>query len=114
MSWWESQRQRIPERPELEKELVRLCHQSARKMGVYLEVAGQRMAKGSGTTVGFPDAFLYCSGKCLPIEFKAEKGRLSPGQVLAQHKRMDQRVHTWVIRKVEDFEELVNMCRRTA
>ena len=112
MSWWESQR--VPDRPDLEKDLVRACHKSAQSMGAYLEVAGQRMAKGSGTTVGFPDAFLYCSGKCLPIEFKTEKGRLSPGQALAQHKRMDQKVHTWVIRDVEAFEELINMCRRTA
>jgi hypothetical protein len=95
-----------------EKQLVSECLKVARAMNAYLEVAGQHRADGSGTTVGLPDAFLYCAGKCQPVEFKTPKGKLSPGQVLAQWKRADQHVHTWVIRSTAEFVDLVNGCRR--
>lgn len=95
-----------------EADLVNECRKLAAAMGAYLEVVGQRRAKGSGTTIGAPDAFLYASGKCLPCEFKRRDGRLSAGQALAQHKRMDQHVHTWIIRSTDEFISLVNAARR--
>jgi hypothetical protein len=97
-----------------EKQLVSDCQQTARAMNAYLEVAGQRDARGSGSTIGLPDAFLYCAGKCLPVEFKAQKGRLSPGQTLAQHRRADQHVHTFIVRTVAEFVDLINGARRFA
>lgn len=112
MSWW-GETSGDPGFEQSEKELVTACHKLAQKMNVYLEVAGQRMARGSGTTVGFPDAFAYVSGKCLPIEFKTKEGRLSPGQALAQNKRADQNVRTWIVRSTKDFIALVNEARRT-
>lgn len=95
-----------------EKELVAEVAKIAKAMNVYLEFAGQLKARGSGSTIGLPDCFAYVSGKVIPIEFKTKTGRLSPGQALAQHKRMDQHVFTWVIRDANTFIELINMVRR--
>lgn len=97
-----------------EKQLVADCLAAAKAMNAYVEVAGQRDARGSGSTIGLPDAFLYCAGKCLPVEFKTPKGRLSPGQTLAQHKRADQHVHTFIVRTVAEFCDLINGARRFA
>ena len=98
----------------LEKEIVAQCMEVVEKMGAFMELAGQYRADGSGSSVGFPDGFLYCAGKCLPVEFKTRTGRLSPKQIEAQHKRLDQGVHTWVIRDRMQLVDLINWCRRTA
>lgn len=95
-----------------EKRLVSDCLAAAKAMNCYVEVAGQRNARGSGSTIGLPDAFLYCAGKCLPVEFKSPTGRLSPGQTLAQHKRADQHVHTFIVRSVAELIDIVNAARR--
>jgi len=113
MSWW-GDAAGAPTLGHSEKELVAECKKIAAAMNAYLELAGQLKARGSGSTVGLPDGFLYCARKCLPIEFKTEKGRLSAAQAGAQHRRMEQGVHTWIIRKPEEFIDLVNLCRRTA
>jgi hypothetical protein len=92
----------------LEKEIVAQCMEVVEKMGAFMELAGQYRADGSGSSVGFPDAFLYCAGKCLPVEFKTRTGRLSPGQVKASEKRLDQHVHTWIIRDRMELKDLIN------
>lgn len=98
---------------ELEADLVNRCREDAEAMGVYLEVAGQRKAKGSGTTVGFPDAILYAAGHVVPVEFKrAADGRISAGQAAAMLKRERQGVATRVIRTEQEFVAIVNACRK--
>ena len=101
-----------PPKLELEADLVNRCREDAKAMGVYLEVAGQRKAKGSGTTVGFPDAILYAAGHVVPVEFKrAADGRISAGQAAAMLKRERQGVATRVIRTEDEFVKLVNHLR---
>ena len=52
-----------------ERDLVAECCNLAEAMGANLEVCGQRNLKGSGTTMGAPDATLFASGWTVPIEF---------------------------------------------
>jgi len=102
-------------KPELEADLVSRCREDAEAMGVYLEVAGQRKAKGSGTTVGFPDAILYACGHVVPVEFKRfEGGRISQAQAAAIIRRERQGIATRIIRTEDEFVALVNRCRGTA
>lgn len=102
-------------KPELEADLVNRCREDAEAMDVYLEVAGQRKAKGSGTTIGFPDAILYASGHVVPVEFKRfEDGRISKAQAAAILKRERQGIATRIIRTEDEFVALVNRCRGTA
>lgn len=104
-----------PPKPELESDLVSRCREDAEAMGVYLEVIGQRKAKGSGTTVGAPDAILYAAGHVVPVEFKRFKdGRISVAQAAAMVRRERQRVATHVIRTEAEFVALVNACRKEA
>ncbi len=96
-----------------EADLVNRCREDAEAMGVYLEVIGQRKAKGSGTTTGAPDAILYSSRHVVPIEFKRfEDGRVSLAQAAAMLKRERQGVATHVIRTEAEFVALVNWTRR--
>ena len=53
----------------LERDLVAECCDFAAQVNAHLEVSGQRNAKGSGTTVGAPDATLY-QGEVSPSEWK--------------------------------------------
>jgi hypothetical protein len=96
----------------LEKELISQCKKAARAMGGFLCNVGQLRSRGSGTTVGFPDLVLICSGKVLLIEAKLPRGRLSEGQNGFIAKAADQHVTVHVITSVEEFIELVNACRR--
>ena len=100
-----------------EKELVAACRDvlnySDPPLG-YLEVIGQRRARGSGTSVGAPDAILYCAGQVAVIEFKRPDGRLSSVQETARRIRAEYGVETHVIRDLTAFVELVNTMRRQA
>ena len=101
-----------PPKLELEADLVNRCREDAEAMGVYLEVAGQRKAKGSGTTVGFPDAILYACGHVVPVEFKRfTDGRISQAQAAAIIRRERQGVATRVVRTEDEFVKLVNHLR---
>jgi len=103
-----------PERATLEKHLVDRCREIAGAMAAYLEVISQRKGgRGSGTSLGAPDAILYCAGHVRIIEFKrAKDGRLSVVQAAAIERRRLQYVETAVIRDEGEFIELVNKCRR--
>ena len=103
---------------ERESDLVAECFRSAEAMNAYLMCVGQRKAKGSGTTVGYPDLTLVCAGKVVLIECKRERtalgrrGELTLGQIAVMEKCAEQNVHVFAIRTVEEFEGIVNACRR--
>jgi hypothetical protein len=90
-----------------EATLVNHCRQLVRDFGGYLEMVGQRRAKGSGTTVGFPDAVLYRRGNVYLIEFKSDTGRLSRAQELAIMCRAAEGVPTYVVNCEQDFADLL-------
>lgn len=102
----------------LERDLVQECREIAKAMNAYLLEVGQRRAKGSGTTVGFPDLVLVCSGKVQFIEVKRPKtadhpqGYVSLGQQAVIERCADQGVTVHVLHCAEQFIEIVNSCRR--
>ena len=98
--------------PELERDLVDLCKVAAKAMGAYVELISQRGGKNSGTTKGAPDCFLYVAGRCIPIEFKTRTGRLSVQQIADKQRRWEHGVHTFIIRNLDEFVDVVNMARR--
>ena len=95
--------------PDLESTLVLNCQRLLRDYcgSAYMEVIGQRKAKGSGTTVGAPDAVLYRKGQVFIIEFKSRTGRLSRGQELAIHCRWAELVPTYVVSTEQEFADLL-------
>jgi hypothetical protein len=96
-----------------ERDLVAECCKIASVAGVYLELVGQRRAKGSGSTIGFPDGVLYCNGRAALIEFKRiEGGRLSRAQQIAMQLREEQGVKTHVVRTAQEFADIIAWCRR--
>lgn len=101
-----------------ERELVAECQNVAKAMNAYLMTVGQVRAKGSGTTVGFPDLVLVCSGRVELIEVKRPKtaehphGYLTLGQEAVIAKCDDQHVVVHVIDSVAGFVEVVKNCRR--
>jgi hypothetical protein len=110
---------KAPDRvPELERDLVAAIQQRAKDMGAVVLVVGQRRAKGSGTTPGYPDVTLVCCGHVVLIEVKREKSDGTPGGCLNTAQRgvvmqcLDQHVTVYCIDTVEQFTELVNECRR--
>ncbi len=102
-----------------ESDLVKACHKSAIAMGAYLMQSSQRSAKGSGTTIGYPDLTLVCAGKVRLIEVKRPKtadhpkGYVTMGQQAVIEKCAEQSVVVHVIDSIGQFENLVNGCRRT-
>lgn len=102
----------------LERDLVDDCRDVAKHMGAFLAEVGQRRAKGSGTTLGFPDLVLICAGCVKLIELKRTKdadnpeGRLNLGQQVFMERAAEQGVTVSVVDRLEDFVELVNECRR--
>lgn len=102
-----------------ERDLVRECQIMAAALNVYVEVVGQRKAKGSGTTVGVADMLVYCAGQVLPVELKRAKhhdgtpaGTLSIGQIVAMERRQEAGVRTAVVTTVEEFVAVVNGMRK--
>ena len=104
-------------RPERESDLVAACRDvlnyTEPPLG-YLEVIGQRRARGAGNSLGAPDAILYCAGQIAVIEFKRPDGRLSDVQQTALRIRAEYGVQTHVIRDLTEFVALVNRLRRRA
>ena len=102
----------------LEKELVRECQEVAKALNAFLAVVGQRKAKGSGSTPGFPDLVLLCNGEVVLIEVKRPatadhpKGYLSLGQSAFLAGADEQGVTVHVVDTVEQFTSLINWCRR--
>lgn len=102
----------------LEKDLVHECELAAKAMGAFLAKVGQRRAKGSGTTIGFPDLVLLCNGHVELIELKRTKapdtpgGCLNVGQIAFIERAAEQGVTVHVVDTLDDFVRLVNGCRR--
>ena len=92
----------------LEAEVVNNCKTWLNDFHMgYMEVIGQRRAKGAGTTVGAPDAIVYSRGRVFIVEFKRPNGgRLDNGQELAIACRLAEGVETYVISNEQEF---VNM-----
>lgn len=97
----------------MERDLVQQCRERARAMGAFLAEVGQYKARGSGTTVGYPDLTLICSGKVVLIECKTPEGKLTPGQREFKRNAADQHVHVWVITSVDELTAIINLCRST-
>lgn len=101
----------------LERDLVDDCRDAAKHMGAFLAEVGQRRAKGSGTTLGFPDGVLHAGGRTYLVEFKRPKsvgtraGRVSLDQVAAAERRAACGVETYLVDSVDDFTALVNWAR---
>jgi len=99
----------------LERDLVAECQTVAVAMNAFLAVVGQRNARKSGSTLGFPDLVLICGGRTVLIEMKQPKtGRLSVGQQAFIQRAAEQGVRVFVVDCVEDFVQVVNSCRRRA
>ena len=102
----------------LESDLVTDIGKAATAMGSFVAFVGQRKAKGSGTTVGFPDCVLMCAGQVRLIELKRPAtdehphGYLSLGQSAFIERAEAQGVMVHVVDSVEGFCALVNSCRR--
>jgi hypothetical protein len=104
----------------LEADLVDDCRRAATALQVHLEVAGQHVARKSGSSKGLPDAFLYVAGWHHPLELKRpasqgiSAGRFSLDQMVAAERRRAQGVETYAPRTLEQFVALVNWSRRHA
>jgi hypothetical protein len=101
-----------------EAALVDKCREAADRMNAFLAVVGQRNARKSGSTLGFPDLVLICAGQIRLIEMKRPKedgdqgGTLNLGQIAFIEKAAEQHVTVHVVDRLEDFVEVVNSCRR--
>lgn len=93
----------------LEAEVVNNCRKWLNDFHMgYMEVAGQRKAKHSGSSVGFPDAVVYSKGRVFIVEFKRPNGgRLDNGQVLAIQCREAEGIQTWVISNEQEFVDML-------
>ena len=101
-------RSRVVHDERLESDVIAGCKKLVRDFGGYLEVIGQRKAKGSGTTVGFPDAVYYRRGKAYLIEFKRPHGGvLRRDQELAIECRKAEGVPTYVVSNEQEFADLM-------
>ena len=99
----------------LEKDLVGECVKAADAMNCFLAVVGQRNARKSGSTLGFPDAVAFCAGQVRFIEFKQpDTGRLNLGQLAFIVRAAEQGVPVYVVQRLADFVDVVNSCRRRA
>jgi hypothetical protein len=102
----------------LERDLVAQCQEAATAMGAFVAFVGQRKAKGSGTTIGFPDCVVMCAGQVRLIELKRPAtdehphGYVSLGQQAFIDRAEAQGVMVHVIDSVEGFCAVVNSCRR--
>ena len=93
----------------LESEVVAKCQRFLHDYHLgYMEVAGQRNAKGSGSTLGFPDAIVYSRDRVFVVEFKRPNGgRLSNDQVLAIECRAREGIKTWVVTNEQEFVDML-------
>jgi len=101
-----------------ERDLVDELREIATGMNACLLEVGQRRAKGSGTTVGFPDLVLVCAGQVQLIEVKRPKtadhpqGYITLGQQAVIERCAEQHVTVHVIDHAQQFVEIINSTRR--
>ena len=104
--------------PDLERDLVQQCKGAAEAMHAFLAEVGQKRAKNSGTTLGYPDLTLMCNGHTVLIEVKrtkapgVPKGILNLGQIAFIERAAEQGVEVRVIETLQQFVDVVNECRQ--
>lgn len=104
--------------PELEKDLVAECQQVAEAFGAFVAFVGQRRARNSGTTTGYPDATVICNGVVALCEFKRPatkehpRGYVSLGQEAFIRRAAEQGVVVHVVDSAQKFAGIINDCRR--
>jgi hypothetical protein len=108
-----ARRAAAPKDERLEAEVVKNCKAFLNDYSLgYMEVAGQRNAKGSGSTLGFPDAVVYSKGRVFIVEFKRPNGgRLSEDQRIAIAAREEEGIETWVISNEQEFVRMITSRR---
>jgi len=100
-----------------EAALVQKCREVAEAMNAFLAVVGQRNARKSGSTLGFPDLVLICAGEIRLIEMKRAKdgtdagGKLNLGQIAFIGAALEQGVRVEVVDNLQDFVAVLNSCR---
>lgn len=94
-----------------EADVVNTCREVAKRAGVVLEEIGQRKAKGSGTTIGFPDMALSVAGWWVPLEAKFASEPSQAQYLLAVWKR-EHGVDTARITSGQDLADVIGFCRR--
>jgi hypothetical protein len=97
--------------PDNEHDVVDVCRKLAKQYGIVLEEVGQRNAKKSGTSIGFPDLTLAVAGWWVPLEGKFQS-QPSEGQVIAAQWRLEHGVDTARITSGQDFSDVVGFCMR--
>ena len=91
--------------------VIQVCREVAKRAGVVLEEVGQRKAKGSGTTIGFPDLCLSVAGWWVPLEGKF-KANVSEAQYQLAVWKREQGVDTARITSGQDLADVIGFCRR--
>jgi hypothetical protein len=94
-----------------ESDVIDQCREVAKLCGVVLEEVGQRKAKGSGTTIGFPDLCLSVAGWWVPLEGKF-KADVSEGQYLLAVWKREQGVDTARITSGQDLADVIGFCMK--
>lgn len=104
-----TRRMAAPKDERLEADVIKNCKQWLNDYHLgYMEVAGQRKAKGSGSTLGFPDAVVYSRGRVFIVEFKRPNGGvLSADQRIAITAREAEGIETWVICNEQEFVRMI-------
>ena len=97
--------------PQDEADVIAECRQVAERCGVVLELVGQRDARKSGTTLGFPDLAVSVAGWWVPVEAKHEKEPSQAQYLLAVWKR-EHGVDTGHVRSGQDLADIIGFCRR--
>jgi hypothetical protein len=97
--------------PDNEHDVVDVCRKLAKQYGCVLEEVGQRNAKRSGSTVGFPDLVLAVAGWWVPLECKYKK-EPSVAQAEMARWRWEHGVDTARITSGQDFADVVGFCMR--
>jgi hypothetical protein len=97
--------------PDNEHDVIDECREVAKRAGVVLEEVGQRKAKGSGTTIGFPDLCLSVAGWWVPLEAKFKK-EVSEAQYLLAAWKREQGVDTARITSGQDLADVIGFCLR--
>jgi hypothetical protein len=97
--------------PDNEHDVIQECREVAKRVGVVLEEVGQRRAKGSGTTIGFPDLCLSVAGWWVPLEGKF-RANVSEAQYLLAAWKREQGVDTARITSGQDLADVIGFCMK--
>ncbi len=77
----------------------------------YLAIKGifnYPILQGMGAYKGIPDRIMHYKGDVVYLEIKTPTGKLSDHQKIFEEQCYNDRIPYWVIRSIEDLEELFN------